>query len=147
MGTQIVAVRSLLVDGVSALPTLDGVEVNLGYRVNSKKRERVWTQNAKFDHQPASMRAVKTFRDENGSFEVVVLIEGIGKDAEWTAGRAVEIGLEIEEWVAVHANWQGAIDGLSAVKVQGAGSLTEAFNDKGTLAELVYTITYQARLT
>lgn len=147
MGTQIVAVRSLLIDGLGGLPALSGVEATFGYKVNSKKRERVWTQNAKFTHEPASMRAGTTFRDEAASFEVVVLVEGIGKDAAWAAGRAVTIGLAIEDWVAIHVNWLNVITGVIAIKVQGAGSLTEAFNDKGTIAELVYTVTYQARIT
>lgn len=147
MGTKIAAVRSLLIDGVKDLPALAGVEATFGYKVNSKQRERVWTQNAVLDHQPASIRPTKTFRDENARFEVVVLVEGVNKTPEQTSVRAVEIGLEIEEWVAVHANWDGAITGVSGIKVQGGGSLTEAFNDKGSISELIYTVTYHARLT
>jgi len=146
VATKIVAVRSLLIDGIKGLPALDGVETTFGYR-GSKKRERVWTGNTEFDHQPANMRPVKTFRDEVAQFEVVILVEGIGKGPEWTSARAVEIGTEVEEWVAIHENWDTAIDGLSAIKVQGAGQLVEAFNDKGAVSELTYTVVYQARLT
>ena len=147
VATLAVAVRSLLIDGIAGLPALEGVEVTFGYRWNSKERERIWTQNVTFDQEPASMRAARTFRNETATFEAAVLIEGIGQPAEWTAGRAKDIGTEISDWVAVHANWNTAIDGLTAMTVAGGGSLTEAFNDKGTIAELVLPITYQARLT
>lgn len=146
VSTLAVAVRSLLIDGISTLPALADVGVTFGYKVNSKKRERIWTQSATFEQGPASMRATRTFRDENGAFQLVVLVEGINRDAEWTAGRAKDLATEVSDWVAVHANWNTAIAGLTKVTVQGGGSLTEYFNDKGTLAELVLPIAYHARI-
>lgn len=147
MGTQIVAVRKLLIDNLSTLGEFATVETTLGYKVGSKRRERCWTGNAKFTHTSASMRATKTFRDESGAFDLVILIEGIGLDAEATSARAVELGTEVEDWVATHANWDAALTGLNWVAIEGDGALVEAFNDKGSLAELTYPITYRARLT
>lgn len=147
MGSLIVAVRSLLIDGIKDIPALAGVEVRFGYRQGSKARERIWTQRADLEEQAHdARRAERTIRNEVATFQVVVLVEGIGRDAEWTATRSVEIGAEIEEWVDVHANWRGALHGLKWVIVSGSGSLTEAFNDKGTLAELILPITYEARI-
>lgn len=147
MTTQIVAVRSLLIDAVAELAALADVEVTFGYRPNSKRRERVWTQRAELEESTvAARRAERTIRDESATFEVVVWVEGIGQDALWTAGRAVEIGAEVEEWVDVHANWTGALPGLKWITVSGRGSLTEAYADKGTLAELVLPVSYQARI-
>lgn len=152
MGTQIVAVRQGLVTSIAALSALttpvDGQtpEVTFGYKVGSKRRQKVWTQRARFTHQPASLRASTTFRDEEGQFDVIVLVEGVGLSVEATSARAVEIGHAIEDLVATHASWP-AVTGLTALKVQGDGQLLEAFNDKGSLAELTLPIRYTARLT
>lgn len=154
MGTLVVDTRALLVAGLSSLPdyivagpTGQVPEVTFAYRVGSKKRERVWTQNARFHHEPASMRAAKTFRNETATFELVILIEGVGLDPETTSTRAVELGAAAEDWVAIHANWNGLVEGLNWLQIEGDGALTEAFNDKGSLAELVYPLAYRARLT
>lgn len=147
MGSLLVAVRTLLIDGLNNLPEFADVEATFGYKVGSKRRERCWTQNALFSHKPASLRAVKTFRDEVGTFDLIILIEGIGKDVEWTSGRAMDIGHTVEDWVATHASWEGAIPGLKWLIADGDGALAEAFNDKGSLAELTYPLKFEARLT
>lgn len=147
MGSLLVAVRTLLIDGLNDLPEFADVEAVFGYKVGSKRREKCWTQNALFTHQPASMRAAKTFRDEVGTFDLVILVEGIGQSVEWTSERAMDIGHAAEDWIATHASWESAIEGLNWLQVQGAGALAEAFNDKGSISELTYPLAYQARLT
>lgn len=154
MGSQIVAVRQLFVAGIAALPAIttegptgQSVEVSFGYKVGSKRRERLWTQDARFNHKSASMRATKTFRDERGEFKAVLLVEGLGLSIEETSERALSVGTEVEDWCATHANWQGLVPGLNWLEIDGDGDLAEAFNDKGSVSQLTYQIRYQARLT
>jgi hypothetical protein len=149
MGTAIVAVRKGLTDALNALAALDGVEVTYAYKVGTKKRERLWTQDARFSQEPASLRPGKTFTNEVGTFGLRILIEGIGKSPDWTAERAVTIGAAVEEFVAIHEHWNNAALGvaINTLTVQGDGELVEAFNDKGSLAELTYPVRYTARLT
>lgn len=147
MGSILVEVRSLVTSSLRDLPEFADVETTFGYKVGSKRREKCWTQNADFTHAPASMRAVKTFRQEDGSFDLVIFVEGIAKSVEETSTRAMDLGHAFEDWIATHASWEGAVEGLVWLQVEGDGSLTEAFNDKGSLAELRYPIKYRARLT
>jgi hypothetical protein len=56
----------------------------------------------------------------------------------------MELGHAAEDWVATKANWEGAITGLKWITVSGDGALAEAFNDKGSLAELTYPITLRS---
>jgi hypothetical protein len=107
MGSLMVAVRSLLISGVSALPEFSDVEATFGYKTGSRKRLRCWTQNAHFTIATAGLRPVKTFRDESGTFDLVILVEGIGKSVEATSARAVEVGTAAEDWIATRANWDG----------------------------------------
>lgn len=155
MASIITAVRSLVLAGLrstTAFNVPDPVtkqkpDVQFGWKNDWKAREKVFTSNARFTHAPASMRAVKTFRNEDGGFDLVILIAGIAQDAETVCDRALALGETVEDWCATHANWQGQIPGLNWLQISGEGSLAEAYGDKGVLAELTYPITYQARLT
>jgi hypothetical protein len=147
MGSILVDVRKLLIDNLANLPEFTDAETTFGYKVGSKRREKVWTQNARFTHAPANMRATKTFRDEQATFELVILVEGIAKTVEETSSRAMELGHAAEDWLATHASWEGEVTGLVWLQVEGDGALTEAFNDNGSIAELIYPISYRARLT
>lgn len=147
MGSLLVEVRSFVISSLSSLPEFQDVETTFGYRVGSKRRERCWTQQARFNHEPAGMRATKTHRAEDAAFDLVILVEGIGKTAEWSCTRALEIGVAAEDWCATHANWTGQVEGLNWLQIQGDGALVDGFSDKASLAELTYPIRYQARLT
>lgn len=142
-GTQIVAVRQALITGVDALSAFDGVECALSWNASSEAAERLYTRRATFDQKPASLRAGRTFRDEQGRFEVVIRVEGIGKDQATTSARAVALGTALEEWVADNR----IVSGVQDLRAEGRGELAELFNDLGTLALLSYTIAYRARLT
>ena len=147
----IVAVRSALATGLATAITANGgmtdTEVSYQWKADWQRRERVWTRNARFTHAPASLRAGRNFRDEVGTFEVAILVEGVGRTAEWSATRALEIGQVVEQFIADRKNNELAVAGLQTLIVSGEGSLTEMFNDSGTLAELAYPVKYTARLT
>lgn len=142
-GTQIVAVRNALIAGVSALGAFADVECALSWNAGSEAAERLYTRRATFDQKPASLRPGRTYRDESGRFEVILRVEGIGKDQATTSARAVTLGTALEEWVADNRSPAG----VNSLAAQGRGELAELFNDLGTLALLSYTFAYTARLT
>ena len=143
----LVSVRSLVIDAVAAMPEFADAEVSFGYKVGSKKRVKCWTGNAAFNHAPAGMRAVKSNRDENATFNLIIVVEGIGMTPEDTAAQALTLGLAVEDWAATHANGQGTVTGLNWLQIEGDGTLLEAFNDLGCVVELTYPFAYRARLT
>lgn len=145
--SAIVAVRSALIAGLAPLGSLRGIDVSYQYRAGSESRERLWTQRARFELNPAALRAGRNYRDEVGLFDLVILVEGVGQTAEWAATRALEIGLVVEEYVADRKNNELDVVGLQTFQMKGEGALIEAFNDSGNLAELTYPIRYTARLT
>jgi len=155
MGSVITAVRQLVVAGLAGTAefttpdpaTNQRPDVRFGWKANWTAREKVWTGNAEFDHSSASMRAAKTFRDEQATFELVLLISGLSQTEEQVSERMDVLGGAVEDWCATHANWNGAIDGLAWIAIEGRGSQTALFNDKGVLLERIYPITYRARLT
>ena len=147
----VVAVRSALATGLATAIAADGgmadTEVSYHWKANWQRRERIWTRNARFTHAPASMRSGRNYRDEVGTFELAILVEGVGQNAEWSATRALTIGAVVEQWIADRKNNELAVTGLQTLTVSGDGSLLEMFNDQGTLAELNYPVRYTARLT
>ena len=143
-GSMIVAARTALLAGVGDTAAFADVDVNLSWDTASEARERLYTARARFAQKPASLKAGRTFRDETGTFQVVIRVEGIGQPQEWTSGRAVALGVVLEEWIADH---RSTVAGLKWLDVRGDGELLEMFNDLGTLAVLAYTVTYDARLT
>lgn len=142
-GTQALAVRKAVIDAVAALPAFSAVECAVSWNAASEAAERVYTRDSVFDQKPASLRAGRTFRDEAGTFVVVVRVEGIDKAQAATSQRAIDLGVLIEEWVADNRS----LAGVNSLRAEGRGQLVEAYNDLGTLALLSYTIAYSARLT
>jgi hypothetical protein len=145
--TAIVAVRKALVAAVTDLPAFADVEVMYAWQ-GTTGREFAYTREAKFDHGPAALKAGRNFREEDGSFEFVIWIESVGGTPEEANDRALELGLPFEEYVADNKTGAAlAVTGLKWIEVRGSGSLREAPADQGSVAELVYPIAYQARLT
>ena len=147
MGSLLVAVRSLVIDALADLPEFAEAEVTFGRKVGSKRREKVWTQDIRSTHTPAGHRAAKTFRDENATFDLYIDVEGIAQTVEQTTTRAFEMGHAAEDWIATHANWQGQVEGLNWLQIEGDLALIEAFNDLGSVSQLAYPIAFRARLT
>jgi hypothetical protein len=145
-GTKIVEVRAALTDALAALPTFADSRVAMTWKADAQVREQVFTTRAQFTHEPASMKSGRTFRKEDGEFDLVILVTGVGEDATWSATRAVELGTVAEEWIADHRSTLG-VAGVNWLIVKGEGALTEMYADRSTLAELTYHVTYEARLT
>lgn len=153
MASALVAVRTGLITALATLTgageDLEDVQVSYAYLRGPEKRECIYTSGGKFNHSNASLRATKTFRNEVGTFGLVVLVRGIKAAQETTSARALAIGAVVEDFVATHANWSNSALGvlIQTMTVEGDGELVEAFNDNGTLAELTIPIRYSARLT
>lgn len=151
----VTAVRTLVLNGIKATPafttpdptTKQKPDVRFGWKNGWTAREKVFTGAVEFNHKSASMRPDKTFRKEDATFELILHLAGLGQTEEQVSVRMDTLGLAIEDWVATHANWNGQVTGLNWVQIQGRGSQTPAFNDKGVLLERVYPINYNARLT
>ncbi len=141
--TVIVAVRRALVAAVASLDAFQGVPVMFTYKA-TEQREFAYTRAARFTHNPAGMKSGRNFRNEEGRFEFVIWVESVGDSPEDAALRALDLGLVFEEYVADHK--QG-IGGAYTLTVDGDGTLAEAVLDSSSLAELVYPVKYNARLT
>lgn len=145
-GTLIVAVRSTLVDQIGALWQFAKVRCDMTWSPKEQDREQLFTTNATFEQRPASLKAGRTFRNEDGAFSLMVQVIGVGKSATESAERAVELGTVAEEFIADHRTSLG-VEGLNWLAVDGQGELTELFGDRSTMAQLTYRVTYNARLT
>jgi hypothetical protein len=144
-GTILVAVRNAVIEGVKYEPDFSRTSTNYAWKAGDKSRVKIFTRRGRINHESASMKAGRTFRNETGYFDLVILVEGVSQAQEVTSQEAADLGLLLEEFIADHRN---ALDipGLKWIAVEGDGELSEALNDKGTLAELSYTVTYNARL-
>ena len=157
MGTQIAAVRTALVEALAELPeylapgpTGQVPEVRFARPANWTRREQVWTQRARFEHEPASMRAAKTFRNETGYFDLMIRVDGVGLSQQVTTERVAELMVAAEDFIATHANWNNdAIGtGLYEMQVVGDGVLAEELDEQGGgRAQVNVPIRYKARLT
>ena len=155
MGSVLVAVRAGLIAALAELDEFEGWECSYIPKKGSKARNRCFTDRAEFSHDPASLRAAKTFRKEEGSFDLVLYAENVGANADPVAmSEALQaVGEAAENWVAIHANWSNnaLCEGLNWLVVGGEGGgrgrLSEQWADNGLSIALIYPINYRARLT
>ena len=148
--SQVVALRKAIRDGLktalaTAGPAGNQVQTEYGWPGDDlAQSERVFLSAARGDHKPASMRAGRTFRDERGELDVIVQVEYPGGDAESSDDRAIALGQIVEEWFADRTDSNG-VPGISQVLVA-RWPLDNLYNANGSFTELVYTITWRARL-
>lgn len=149
MGSQLVAVRSAFATKLALETGFANVACSYAYKRGKEPRESAWTVDGRFTHEVASLRAAKTFRNEEGRFGLRILVRGIAAAQETTSARAMALGAIVEDYIAIHANWNNGALGVTVntLTVEGDGELLEAYNDNGTLAELTLPIRYTARLT
>lgn len=144
----IVALRNTVITGLQAQPALAGVQVTYGWPGDDlAQRSRVFTNRARAAQAPTSLKAGRTFRDEDGSFDVVVQVLVVAGDAYDADSTAIGLGLVVEEYVADNrTSIVGTVPGLLYMTMSG-WELRNLYNDTGALTELTYTIAYRARLT
>lgn len=152
MGTQLVAVRSGLIAALADLPAFAEFETTYIPMKGSKARQRCFTDAARLNHSSASMRAAKTFRNEEGAFDLVLYSEGYGTAADPASlsDALHDVGEAAEDFIATHANWNSdalGTTGLNWLAVEGEGGFAEGWTDNGLAVSLTYPIAYRARLT
>ena len=146
-GSVVTACKQALVTLLKARAGLAGVQVAFGYPGNDlAERERIFMGSARASQEQAGLKAGRRFRDETATFEVVVQVESVGGTPEDAETRALALGKEVEECVADNKYLSGSIAGLNWAVVSD-WRLDALYNERGSLSELVYTITYNARLT
>lgn len=148
-GSVAVATKQAIVTGftakLAALSAYDDVLVSYAWPAGKKQREKVFGARTRTTHTPASLRPGRTFRDEVGEIDFVILVESVGGSAEDADERASAIGQQFEEYIADKRNSLG-VTGLNWMTVART-ELVNAFNDRGHLTELTITVAYNARLT
>lgn len=156
-GSVGVAVRKAVVDGLrthlAGLADFNGssaperkTAVSYAYDFGAADAERVFTGRSRSDTPPAAMKAGRNFRNEDGVFDLVVLVTYVGGSAEQADERAFAIGAEVETWLADRKSNELGVTGLNTLLVQSWES-TNLGNDRGYMTELTYRVGWTARLT
>lgn len=145
-GTQLYAVRSWIATSLDALPAFTGVLVTPTWKTGSKAAQRCYSRQGRFEHAPAGMHAGPIPRNEVGTFEQVIYVEGIGQSLDKTIQTAVTLGAAFETWLAANRSPGAALPGVQYVEDEGPGGLDDRFNDMGSLAILSYTVRFTARI-
>lgn len=156
MGTQLAAVRSALVAALAELPeflaagpTGQTPELSFGWKSGWTRREKVWTQRARFTHEPAGMRSGTTHRNETGEFDLMIAVHGVGVSIEDAFTRAVELFVAADDWVSYKPNWNNPalVPGIFELQIVGDGEIPDAIGGDGAgLAEARIPIRYRARI-
>lgn len=147
--TKLFAVRRKLVDLLQARTNLAAVSVTYGWPGADKiARQMIYTDsNATAEQTVASLKQGRTFYNERGKFEVTIRVEAIGGDQETADTTCETLAGELAECVAdnrtLATSGTGLVNWIHSVGWVNAS----AFNDAGYLAQLTYTLEYDARLT
>lgn len=143
--TVVVEARKALVELLQARPNLDGKQVVYGWPgVGKREPECIYTAGrATMDHEPAALMSGRLARNETVDFDVVCVTEVTGGTALEADELAMELGTEVEAVLA--ENRTLGVQGINWATIAPV-SLLGMFNDQGFLAELTYTVRYNARL-
>lgn len=144
----LVPVRSAVIAGIKTALNEPRVSCTYGWEGSdeTRRREQVFTNRASATHDPAALKSGRNFRNERMDFDIVVLILGVNRSTEETDQRALEIGQCIEEFMADHKNNELGVPGLQWIRMARM-ELNNRFATTGTITEITYTVTYDARLT
>lgn len=149
MKSIVVDVRKAVIAGIKTALSDPKVSVTYGWQGgdDTRYREQVFTNGGRATHDPAALKAGRNFRNERMDFDIVVLVYGVGKKPEDADDRVMEIGQVIEEYIADRKSNELGITGLNWLRVKEFELSPPRINANGTIAEAVYTVTYDARLT
>lgn len=150
-GTKILAARKALIAAIGILPALDGVKVSYSYvakLADLANREYVYGGPKSDAHveRSAMKGSARVKRLESVSWDLHVRVARPGQETtEEGDTRAVEIGTDIEEYLA--ANWTlGGVDGLVHAHIE-SWSLASWTDEKQSYSELDYRIEFVSYLT
>lgn len=141
--SAIVAARKYVRDALAQRLDSD-VEVTYSWNPMSTAAYQVFTTRARGEHEPASMKSGRTFRNETGRFDVAVHVVESGGNVEEADEVALELGKTIEQFFADDRHPD--IPGINWWVVE-AWTLEGGPGDKAAVAQLIYTIQFNARLT
>lgn len=145
--TVVVAVRQAARDGLEAAFAGDpDLEVTYAWPGETQDAQRIFTTFGEgIDHEPASIKPDRQFRDEQATFRVVVEMWLAGEDQETTDLAAVEAGKVVEEFFADNSS-PSDVPGLMWWRVSGV-QMSGGITGQASICHLIYTVTYRARLT
>jgi hypothetical protein len=140
-----VAVRKAAIAALDALIDDDEVLVNYYWKPDARDRRQVFTQRSRADVTPAAMKAGRLHRNEAGRFELVVHLEHVGEDQEAADEEVLDAYAEIvEEYFA--DTKRPDVEGVNWWLIA-SWELAGGPSDRGSISQLIYTITYDARVT
>lgn len=148
----VVDVRKALIAGLRAefdASDFESVSCTYGWQGgdDTARRDQVFTDRARADHDAAALKAGRNFRNEQMEFSLVILALGVGMRPEDLDDHVMELGQIVEEYIADNKSGETfGIEGLNWIRVSGM-ELKNQYASEGSLSELTYTITYDARLT
>lgn len=147
-GSVVVDVRKAVVAGLIVVIDDPKVSISYGYQGadDDRRREQIWTDRVRSTHDVAGLKSGRNFREETLDFDVVLLVAAVGRPPEDADTRALELGLQVEEFLADRKNNELGVTGLQWIRVTGM-ELINGFGPKGSASELRYTVRYNARLT
>lgn len=118
--------------------------VTYGYDFGPPVTARVYSGRSRGESTPM-IRAGRSARNETGWFDVNILVQMLGGDAEEADMRCAAIGSELESWLADRKSNQLDVDGLNSLHVESWLADYTAV-DGGMASVRTYTIRYTARL-
>ncbi len=150
-------VRKAVIDGLTThlagLADFNGqtaperhTEVSYGYPFGSTATEQVYTGRSRADTPPAALRSGRNHRNENGVFDLTVMVKYVGGDVYEADLRAAAIGGACEDWLAARKSNELGVDGLLSLIVESWDS-DYAGLDSGTASLITYKVRWTARLT
>lgn len=149
-GSVIVAVRKALIAGLDALTAtgqpLEGFGITYAWNPKTTDRYRLFTAHARAETPPAAIKAGRNHRDETATFVVVLEVEVAGADADEAEQLVADKGQVFEEWLADRKSNELDVTGLNWIRAV-SWELNGSPSDRSYLAQLIYTIRYNARLT
>ena len=123
----------------------DEVAVEYAFGFGQQHRQRIYTGRSSADTGSAGMRAGRNFRNEVGTFALIVRVEMPDTTQEEADTRVDEIGVQVEEWIADRKSDQLGI-GLTSLYVTGwSGDYFGVTNGAGSIRQ--YNVRWTARLT
>lgn len=143
----VVAAKAGLVTLLEAHASLADVQVSYGWPGDDQaEAEVIFTADARtVEHAPSGLKSGRTHYREKAQFDVIVLVVGVGSTAEEVETRALDL-VEVVAQVVADNRTLGGVSGVQAAKGTG-WTLGTRYNDRGSLAEVRYTVEYDARLT